>query len=138
MDLIDSMLVVDPEKRFTIDQCLAHPWLTQPTVNVNDSTGLVGGIAGLDVNRRAPKRERTLLASINELEIPTHVASKEGQESIHIYTKSQGRVTNVPKEQGPSHNRAPEEFMNLGGKGDPQLYGDDGVDHKGKSPIRKQ
>jgi serine/threonine protein kinase len=29
VDLIDSMLVVDPERRFTIDQCLAHPWLTQ-------------------------------------------------------------------------------------------------------------
>lgn len=131
------MLVVDPEKRFTIDQCLAHPWLTQAPVNVNDSTGLVGVLAGLDVNRRAPKRERTLLASLNEVEIPTHVASKEGQESIQIYTKSQGRVTNVPKEQGPSHNRAPEEFMNLGGKGDQQLYGDPGVDLKGKSPARK-
>ncbi|KAG8161851.1 hypothetical protein KVR01_008838 [Diaporthe batatas] len=28
VDLIDSMLVVDPERRFTIEQCLSHPWLT--------------------------------------------------------------------------------------------------------------
>lgn len=29
VDLIDSMLVVDPKRRFTIEQCFAHPWLTQ-------------------------------------------------------------------------------------------------------------
>ncbi|KAK3318221.1 kinase-like domain-containing protein [Apodospora peruviana] len=28
-DLIDSMLVANPHKRFTIDQCLHHPWVTQ-------------------------------------------------------------------------------------------------------------
>lgn len=26
-DLITKMLVVDPEKRFTVEQCLAHPWM---------------------------------------------------------------------------------------------------------------
>ncbi|CAI4216532.1 unnamed protein product [Parascedosporium putredinis] len=39
LDLIDSMLVVDPERRFTIDQCLNHPWMTQTMPGVNDSTG---------------------------------------------------------------------------------------------------
>lgn len=29
VDLIDSMIVLEPERRFTIDQCIAHPWLTQ-------------------------------------------------------------------------------------------------------------
>lgn len=29
MDLIDSMLVVDPKDRLSIDQCLVHPWITQ-------------------------------------------------------------------------------------------------------------
>lgn len=27
-DFISKMLVVDPEARYTVDQCLAHPWLT--------------------------------------------------------------------------------------------------------------
>lgn len=27
LDLIDSMLVVDPEKRFVVEQCLSHPWM---------------------------------------------------------------------------------------------------------------
>lgn len=26
LDLTDGMLVVDPEKRFTIKQCIDHPW----------------------------------------------------------------------------------------------------------------
>ena len=29
LDLIDSMLVVDTEKRFTITQCLQHSWMTE-------------------------------------------------------------------------------------------------------------
>ncbi|MBE3048630.1 protein kinase [Candidatus Bathyarchaeota archaeon] len=36
VDLIDSMLVVDPEQRFTIDQCMAHPWMTQTFSGEND------------------------------------------------------------------------------------------------------
>jgi serine/threonine-protein kinase CHEK2 len=27
LDLIDSMLVVDPERRLTVAQCLEHPWM---------------------------------------------------------------------------------------------------------------
>lgn len=29
VDLIDKMIVLGPESRLTIDQCIAHPWLTQ-------------------------------------------------------------------------------------------------------------
>ncbi len=121
------MLIVDPEKRFTVDQCLAHPWLTESPTNVNDSTGgLVGGIASLEVNRRAPMRERTLLASINSISVTAQVTAGNGKNPVKVFSKNNGRVTNVPKEQVPSHFRAPEEFMGMGGKGDQPLYGDDG------------
>lgn len=120
------MLIVDPEKRFTVDQCLAHPWLTQSPMNVNDSTGgLVGGIASLEVNRRAPMRERTLLASINSISVTAQVAAGNSKTPVKVFSKNKGRLTNVPKEEAPSHYRAPEEFMGLGGKGDQQLFGDD-------------
>lgn len=119
------MLIVDPEKRFTVDQCLAHPWLTQQPMSVNDSTGgLVGGIAGLEVNRRAPKRERTLLCHYNQVLIPEHVAAGKNKTPVKVFDRKD-RVINVPREQAPSEQRAPEEFMEMGGKGDQVLYADD-------------
>lgn len=126
LDLIDSMLVVDPERRFTVDQCLAHPWLTQNSPGVNDSTGgLVGGIAGLEVNRRAPARERTLLATLNTVQVTARVATGNDKEPVKVYAKNRHRVTNAAKEKAPDHQRAPEEFMELGGKGDQELFSDD-------------
>lgn len=125
VDLIDSMLIVDPEKRFTIDQCLAHPWLAASTPGVNDSTGgLVGGIAGLEMNRRAPARERTLLSSLNSVQVTAQVATDK-ENPVKVFTKNKHRVTNAPKEAGPADERAPEEFMELGGKGDQELFADD-------------
>lgn len=117
------MLIVDPEKRFTIDQCLSHPWLTQSMPGVNDSTGgLVFGIAGLEVNRRAPARERTLLASLNTVEVAAQLDVGKNKNPVKVFSKNKGRVTNVAKEVGPSHQRAPNDFMELGGKGDQQLF----------------
>lgn len=59
------MLAVDPERRFTVDQCMNHPWVTQVVADVNDSTeGLAKGIGGLEIQRRRLHRERTLLATI--------------------------------------------------------------------------
>ncbi|KAL8348371.1 hypothetical protein RB598_001599 [Gaeumannomyces tritici] len=54
LDLIDSMLVVDPEKRYTVDQCLAHPWMrqSQPSVNDGSNDEPVEDLAGL--KRRTP------------------------------------------------------------------------------------
>lgn len=128
------MLVVDPDKRFTIDQCLAHPWLTQTPVNINDSTGgLVGGIASLEVNRRAPKRERTLLASINEVDAAEQFDAGTSSSPIKVFAKKPARVTNVLKEQAPAHHRATQEFMGLGGKGDQQLYVDEESSIQGKA-----
>ncbi len=80
VDLIDSMLVVDPEKRFTIDQCLTHPWMTANAPSVNDSTnGLVSGVAGLEMTRRGAVRERTLLSSINTVQVTNRVPMGENK-----------------------------------------------------------
>jgi serine/threonine-protein kinase CHEK2 len=120
------MLVVDPEKRFTVDQCLSHPWLKQASPAVNDSTGgLVGAMGGLEVNRRAPARERTLLSTLNSVKVIDEVDSEGNKDPVKVYSKNKDRVTNVPKEAGPSDNRAPKEFMEMGGKGDQPLFEED-------------
>ncbi|KAK4156960.1 kinase-like domain-containing protein [Chaetomidium leptoderma] len=131
LDLIDSMLVVDAEKRFTVDQCLAHPWLSQKTPGVNDSTnGLVSGIAGLEMSRRAPFRERTLLSSINTVHVTDRVPAGAGKPDVKVYSKNpKGAMAAPPtpkREVRPDDNRDPEEFMDMGGKGDQELFGNDG------------
>jgi serine/threonine-protein kinase Chk2 len=126
LDLIDSMLVVDPERRFTIDQCLSHPWLNAGAPAVNDSTnGLVGGIAGLEMSRRAPVRERTLLASLNSIEITREVQAGKDKPPVKVFAKNKHKNKNIAKEAGPAHQRAPGEFMEMGGKGDQPLFTDD-------------
>lgn len=120
------MLVVDPERRFTIDQCLEHPWLTQTAPSVNDSTGgLVNGVAGLEMDRRAPVRERTLLSSLNSVQITAQLEVGSNKEPVKVFSKNKNRVTNTSKEAGPASARAPQEFIEMGGKGDQQLFGDD-------------
>jgi serine/threonine-protein kinase Chk2 len=143
------MLTVDVEKRYTIDDCLEHPWTTQKTLNVNDSTdGLVGGLANLDFSKRKMARERTLLSSINDVKI-THVIEIESdKDPVKIYIKNPNGKSNqnkvnksvdtnsngIPKsrpgapkqEETPSQNRDPTEFMGLGGKGDQELFGNEG------------
>lgn len=117
------MLIVDPEKRYTIDQCLSHPWLTQNAPNVNDSTGgLVGGIAGLEVNRRAPHRERTMLASLNSVQVTAQLPAGEDGTRIKVFAKNK---RDTPKEAAPDGQRSRGEFMEMGGKGDQQLFTDD-------------
>ena len=113
LDLIDSMLVVDPSRRFTIDQCLNHRWMNIKPAAVNDSTdGLVGGIAELDVhNRRGVKRERTLISSMNDMR-------ENGRPRARIYNRP-------AREARPDDKRDPSEFMAIGDRGDPQLYDTD-------------
>ncbi|KFA60584.1 hypothetical protein S40285_08673 [Stachybotrys chlorohalonatus IBT 40285] len=126
LDLIDSMLVVDPEKRFTIEQCLSHPWLSQSSPGVNDSTGgLVGGLAGLEMTRRAPVRERTLLASLNSIQVTAQVAMGEDKPPVKVFAKNKHKNPNITKEAGPAHDQAPAVFMEMGGKGDQVLFTDD-------------
>ncbi|KAG9246662.1 kinase-like domain-containing protein [Calycina marina] len=156
LDLIDRMLTVDVKKRFTIDECLEHPWTTQKPVSVNDSTdGLVGAIAGLDFSKRKMARERTLLSSINDLKVTRTIDIEPDKTPVRIYVKnppikeSQNKVNQsleahangAPKsiagppkqEETPSHNRDPDEFMRVGGKGDEVLYGNEDSIYPGSS-----
>ncbi|KAI1264136.1 kinase-like domain-containing protein [Xylariaceae sp. FL1019] len=122
LDLIDRMLVVEPERRFTVDDCLEHPWLTNKLTGVADSTdGLVDGIGGLDMHRRGVVRERTLLSSINSIHLTRKAPiDPEGKQTVKVYAKNPG-----VKEPRPTDQRAPNEFMQMGGKGDEQLFGND-------------
>ncbi|KAF7537784.1 hypothetical protein G7054_g3489 [Neopestalotiopsis clavispora] len=70
LDLIDRMLVVDPEKRFTIDECLDHPWVTQKMPDELLPPSRRGSrVEGLDVPRHGIGRERTMLSTINDINI---------------------------------------------------------------------
>ena len=149
LDLIDRMLTVDVEKRYTIDDCLEHPWTIQKQPNVNDSTdGLVGGLAGLDFSKRKVTRERTLLSTINDVKITRVIDIESDKDPVKVYIKNpnakscSNKVNNpvatdanrVPKshpgapkqEETPSKNRDPNEFMGLGGRGDQELFGNEG------------
>lgn len=126
------MLVVDPEKRATVDECLSHRWMTAEHPGVNDSTGgLVGGVAGLDVSRRGPVRERTLLASLNSVQV-TKIPAPDGKEPVEIYQKN---PHTVQLETRPFDARKPEEFMALGGKGDQVLFANDETSHYTKEDV---
>jgi serine/threonine-protein kinase Chk2 len=93
-------------------------------------------------------RERTLLSSINDVKI-THVIEIESdKDPVKIYIKNPNGKSNqnkvnksvdtnsngIPKsrpgapkqEETPSQNRDPTEFMGLGGKGDQELFGNEG------------
>ena len=128
------MLVVDAERRFTIDQCLSHPWMTSGSPGVHDSTGgLVGGLAGLDVNRRGIARERTLLSSINSVQV-RRITGGKGEEAIHVYEKNP-KAGKMGKETRPADHRQAGEFMEMGGKGDEALFGTDGDSYYSKNDI---
>lgn len=126
------MLVVEPTKRFTVDQCLEHPWMTAKGPTVNDSTdGLVGGLAGLEVNRRGVVRERTLLSSINSVQV-TRVPGTNGTDAVEVQKKNRNTAAMEPR---PFDARNPEEFAALGGKGDQVLFGHDGQSHYSRDDI---
>lgn len=79
VDLIDSMLVVDPKKRFTIEQCLAHAWLTQAVPGQEESA------------KSAPvlRRQPTMLGSSQVMPSPTYDASE---------AKGKGKIPSVDPE----------------------------------------
>ena len=124
LDLIDRMLTVDVDQRITIDQCLEHPWTTQQEINPNDSTdGLTGAIANLDFTRRKVQRERTLLSNINDIKISRVIEGRDGQDPVKVYEKNKsGKTKGAVRESTPAANRHPDEFIEMGGKGDQQLY----------------
>lgn len=121
------MLVVEPERRFTVDQCLQHPWLTEKLPAVADSTdGLVDGIGSLDMHRRGVLRERTLLSSLNSVHTRKVPPGPNSKQPVKIYAKNPTAQAQAgPAEARPDDARAPEEFAQMGGKGDQQLFADD-------------
>lgn len=156
LDLIDRMLTVDVEKRYTIDQCLEHPWTTQKPINPNDSTdGIVGSLANLDFTRRKVARERTLLSAINDVKVARVIAVQPNKDPVKVYVKNpkgaKNKVVNavamnnagIPKsipgapkkEETPAHNRKAAEFMEMGGKGDQELFGTDGDSRYSKKDV---
>lgn len=135
------MLVVDPKRRYTIDQCLSHPWMTQNMPNVNDSTGgLVGGIAGLEVNRRGVPRERTLLSSLNSVQVAHRIPGGDKNTPVTVYAKNQRNnlVNTGRREVNPSEERDVGEFAEMGGRGDEQLYGDEDSVYSKKDIASKE
>ncbi|PIA90995.1 putative serine/threonine-protein kinase fhkC [Cercospora beticola] len=141
LDLIDRMLTTKVEDRITIDECLEHPWITARTINPTDSTdGLTGAIGNLDFSQRKPQRERTLLAAINDVKVSRVIEAQPDAPPIKVWEKnSQSRFhtqrpASQPKskkinghfertvEPAPDAARDPREFMEMGGKGDQQLF----------------
>lgn len=143
------MLTVDFDKRITIDECLEHPWVTGKYPSLADSTdGLTGAMGQLDFSRRKVKRERTLLSSINDVKV-SQVIEDDDDDTQTRHVKVFGnnvagkRVHNRPaqrvvkkghrEEPGPSANRGADDFMRVGGRGDPVLYEeDDGPSTRGR------
>ncbi|KAA6415495.1 MAG: CAMK RAD53 kinase [Lasallia pustulata] len=138
LDLIDKMLTVDIDKRISIDDCLEHPWITQRTINLADSAeSLAGAMNDLDFSKRKFQRERTLLSSINDVKISKVIEFQDENFQVKLYEKNPDgkRVHNNPakngvagngkKEDVPAANRQAAEFMEMGGKGDQPLFGND-------------
>jgi serine/threonine-protein kinase Chk2 len=129
LDLIDRMLTVDVDQRITIDECLEHPWTTQGSVSVTDSTdGLTGAISKLDFSKRKVQRERTLLSDINDIKVTRVIKGGEGQDAVKVYEKNASqKVTkmSMTKEVQPGHKRDPKEFIEMGGRADETLYSEE-------------
>ena len=126
LDLIDRMLTVDVEQRITIDECLEHPWTTQGRISVNDSTdGLTGAISKLDFSKRKVQRERTMLSSINDIKVSRVIKGAEGQDPVKVYEKNGVENGTKTNEVSPADQRNPEEFVEMGGKGDQTLYSEE-------------
>ncbi|KAI9747074.1 MAG: hypothetical protein M1815_004667 [Lichina confinis] len=153
LDLIDRMLTVDVDKRIAIDECLEHPWITQERPGPNDSTdGLTGAMGHLEFAKRKIQRERTLLSSLNDVKVNQVIDTQPDQDPVKIFEKKPAKAavvaaaaanaaasnsdndhtdqppkTKAPKSEAtPTAQRAPAEFMHLGGKGDEALFDNDG------------
>ncbi|KAL9101363.1 MAG: hypothetical protein Q9163_003365 [Psora crenata] len=151
LDLIDRMLTVDVDKRISVSECLEHPWLTQKYLpSVNDSTdGLTGAMSDLDFSLRKIQRQRTLLADLNNVKVSKVIEWSDNKADVRIFEKNVDgkRVHNAPaggqasqvaadgyvsgqgkekrQEEGPAANQHTEVFMEMGGKGDQQLFEND-------------
>ncbi|KAF2963129.1 hypothetical protein GQX73_g10441 [Xylaria multiplex] len=100
LDLIDSMLVVDPSKRFTIDQCMAHPWMTERISGALPTPSRRGSRAeGHGVPRRGAVRERTLLSTINNVDLDEAFRDFDQTSPLH-----KGKGVEIPESEIPVEN----------------------------------
>ena len=139
LDLIDRMLTVDIDQRITVDECLEHPWITQKKITAADSTdGLTGAMNQLDFSKRKFARERTLLSELNNVKISRVVEWKDNKAPVMVFDKNlDGKREHYPPPNGVANGHAgPKQdlpvanvqtnvFMEMGGKGDPQLFEND-------------
>lgn len=98
LDLIDRMLTIKPEERISIDECLEHPWITGTDMgpageSVLSTDGILAGRMGqLDFSKRKPVRERTLLSSLNEVQvskiIEAPVIDGEKEPTVLVFSKN--------------------------------------------------
>lgn len=133
------MLTVDVDSRITIDECLEHPWITLRTINQSDSTdGLTGAMDQLDFSKRKYARERTLLSDLNDVKISKVVEWEDNKAPVKVFEKNpDGKRVHNPaaavrnghtgrkQEEVPASHQNPEIFMEMGGKGDQQLFEND-------------
>ena len=128
LDLIDRMLTVDVDRRITVEECLEHPWVTGKYPSAADSTdGLTGALGRLDFSKRKVERERTLLSTINDIEIDEVIEDQNAHVKVFRKNSASKRVHNQParvNEPSPAAYRTPGEFINIGGRGDPTLFDD--------------
>jgi serine/threonine-protein kinase Chk2 len=69
-----------------------------------------------------------LLSDINDIKVTRVIQGAEGQDAVKVYEKNASQK--VPKlqltqEVRPDHERAPKEFIEMGGKGDETLYSEE-------------
>jgi serine/threonine-protein kinase Chk2 len=96
LDLIDRMLTVDPEQRISVEECLEHPWTTGtemgPSESMVSTDGLLAGRMGaLDFARLRPKRERTLLSELNNVQIDKVIETDDNKKKhpdVVVFTKN--------------------------------------------------
>ena len=147
LDLIDRMLTVEVDKRITVDECLEHPWITNRSFKITDSTdGLTGAMDQLDFSKRKVGRERTLLSSINDIKVSKVIEYQDNAMPVKVFEKNpdgkrqhnhvakngvpkeiavNGVADGKGKEDAPDAQRQSEAFMEMGGKGDVELFADD-------------
>ncbi|KAH0543520.1 hypothetical protein FGG08_002188 [Glutinoglossum americanum] len=152
MDLIDKMLSVDADERLTVDECLHHPWITQksggnsqnPDINPTDSIdGLTPAMNNLDFSKRKIARTRTLLSQFNKVAVSKEIDATPKDLTVKIFqrnadhhvNKSPVETAQVTREHTPGALRAPEEFMQMGGKGDQVLFDEEGSKYEPTSDM---
>ena len=134
-------------------------------LNPADSTdGLTGAMDQLDFSKRKIGRERTLLSAINDVKVSKVIEYQDNAVPVKVFEKnidgkrmlnSQPHQKNgVPKkiaadgnhpqlgttgkaEEKPDGQRQTEAFMEMGGKGDMKLFGDDGLSRYQPADVPK-